>query len=290
MTLLRESAAPARESTAGESPHWLRRHAPAMRRALREILLVGLLFLAYKAGRVVADGHVAEAMANAWRVWHFERAVGLPSEAAVQHALLRDHFLIRAANSYYAYVHFPATAAVLIWMYLRRPDYYRWTRRTLAFLTAAALVVHLLLPLAPPRMLTTIGIADTGRLYGPAVYGSPSTDTLTNQYAAMPSLHVGWALALAIALIVATRNKWRWLWLAHPVLTLTVVVATGNHYWLDAIVAVALLGVVLLLLPSPLKRAAPATPVLPAPRRPDTVKPNRGLPRSRAERSRAGRR
>jgi PAP2 superfamily protein len=290
MTLLQESST----AQADESkPHALRRHGPAIRRAFREILLVALLFLAYKAGRVVADGHVTEAMANAWRVWHFERAVGLPSESGVQHALLHQHFLVRAANCYYAYVHFPATALVLIWMYLRRPQFYRWTRRTLALLTAAALVVHLLLPLAPPRMLTTIGIVDTGKLYGPAVYGSPSTDTLTNQYAAMPSLHVGWALALAIALIVATRNRWRWLWLAHPVLTLAVVVGTGNHYWLDAIVAVVLLAVVLVLLPRPIPRAAAAPAVevpLPAQRRPDTVRPSRGLPSCREERSRAGRR
>ena len=88
-------------------------------------------------------------------------------------------------------------------------------------------------------------IVDTGKLLGPAVYGPPSTDTLSNQYAAMPSLHVGWALAVAIALVGATRGRWRWLWLAHPVVTLLVVVVTGNHYWLDAIVATALLGVVL---------------------------------------------
>jgi membrane-associated phospholipid phosphatase len=289
MTLAtRENAAATRERTPDESPTGLRRHGPALRRALREVLLVGLLFMAYKAGRIVADGHVAEAMANAWHVWDLERAVGLPAESGLQHLLLQNHFLVRAANCYYAYVHFPATAAVLIWMYLRRQDYYRWTRRTLAFLTAAALVVHLLLPLAPPRMLTTIGMIDTGKLYGPAVYGSPSTDTLTNQYAAMPSLHVGWALALAIALIVATRSRWRWLWLAHPLVTLLVVVGTGNHYWLDAIVAVVLLGVVLLLLPRP--RPALKAPVVPAPRRPDLVKTSRVLPRCREERLRAGRR
>jgi hypothetical protein len=111
--------------------------------------------------------------------------------------------------------------------------------------------VHLVVPLAPPRMLALSGLADTGRLYGPEVYGSPSSDPLSNQYAAMPSLHVGWALAVAITLIVATRGRWRWLWLAHPLLTLLVVVATGNHYWLDGLVAIAILGVVLLLVPRP---------------------------------------
>jgi hypothetical protein len=218
-------------------------------RAAREITLVVLLFLAYKIGRIVADGHVSEAMANARDVWHLERLLHLPDELAVQHAILGHLSVIHAANSYYAYVHFPATAVLLIWMYVWRPEHYLWTRRTLAWLTAAALAVHLFFPLAPPRMLTDIGMVDTGHLYGPSVYGSPSTDTMANQYAAMPSLHVGWALAVAIALILATQSRWRWLWLAHPAATLFVVVATGNHYWLDAFVAVALLVIVIALLP-----------------------------------------
>ncbi len=218
----------------------------AVRRAVREIALVALLFGAYKLGRLGVDGHVGQAFTWAHEVWHLERLLNLPSEAALQQTVLGHSWLIKAANCYYAYVHFPATAICLVWLYLRRPERYVHTRRMLAWLTATALVVHLLMPLAPPRMLTELGIVDTGRLFGPAVYGSPATDTLTNQYAAMPSLHVGWALAVAIALIgAAGRGRWRWLWLAHPVLTLLVVVITGNHYWLDAIVAMALLGVVL---------------------------------------------
>jgi hypothetical protein len=107
--------------------------------------------------------------------------------------------------------------------------------------------VHLLMPLAPPRMLGAMGMVDTGEMFGPEVYGSPAHDTLTNQYAAMPSLHVGWALAVAIALMGASRSRWRRLWLLHPIVTLLVVVVTGNHYWLDAIVATVLLAAVVVL-------------------------------------------
>ena len=233
-----------------------------VRRALYEILLVAVLFLAYKIGRLAADGHVGEALANAQDVWRFERLLRLPSEYGLQHLAIGHGWLIKAANCYYAYVHFPATAAALVWLYLRRPQLYVPTRRLLAWLTAASLVVHLLFPLAPPRMLTAVGMVDTGHVFGPAVYGSPTTDTLTNQYAAMPSLHVGWALAVAIALIGATTSRWRWLWLAHPTITLLVVVVTGNHYWLDAIVATVLLGLVAVLLPS----RVPAAPAIPQPR------------------------
>jgi hypothetical protein len=217
----------------------------AVRRPLYEVLLVAVLFLAYKLGRLAADGHVGVALANAQHVWSLERALHLPSEYGLQHAVLSHEWLVRAANCYYAYVHFPATVACLVWLYIFRRDRYLPTRRMLAWLTACALAVHLIMPLAPPRMLTAVGMVDTGKLVGPAVYGSPTSDTLTNQYAAMPSLHVGWALALAVALIGATRGRWRWLWLAHPAITLFVVVVTGNHYWLDAIVVTALLVVVL---------------------------------------------
>ena len=236
------------DSVTGEAPvSAVRRpaHKVALRRASREILLVLVLFLAYKVGRLAADGHVGTALANAQHVWQFERALYLPSEYAVQQAMLAHEWLIRAANCYYAYVHFPATAACLIWLYFRRPDRYSATRRMIAWLTACALVVHVVVPLAPPRMLTAIGMVDTGRLFGPAVYGSPAIDRLANQYAAMPSLHVGWALAIAVALIGAGRGWWRWLWLAHPAITMVVVVVTGHHYWLDAIVVTVLLVLVL---------------------------------------------
>jgi PAP2 superfamily len=111
--------------------------------------------------------------------------------------------------------------------------------------------VHWLVPLAPPRLLAATGMIDTGDTFGPSVYGDPDDDTLSNQFAAMPSLHVGWALAVAVTLVVAHRGRWRWLWLGYPVLTLAVVVVTANHYWLDAAVGVAMLGVIIAVAPAP---------------------------------------
>ncbi|MEW2071550.1 phosphatase PAP2 family protein [Streptomyces sp. NPDC007346] len=229
---------------------------------VREFLLVAGLFLAYKFGRRAANGHVEEAFGNAGNVWDLERALNLPGEGAVQGVLLHSQTLIHAANTYYATVHFPATAFFLVWLYLRRPHHYLWSRRVLAVLTGAALVLHLLFPLAPPRMLPAAGLVDTGQVYGPTVYGAtPATDTMANQFAAMPSLHVGWAVMVAVGLIVATRSRWRWLWLLHPAITLLVVVGTANHYWLDAIVVVALLAVALAVLRLPLPaRNVPARP------------------------------
>jgi hypothetical protein len=211
---------------------------------VRELLLVAGLFLVYKLGRQAANGHVEEAFHNAGHVWSFERALGLPGEGAVQSVLLHSTTLVQTANTYYAAVHFPATLAFLIWLYWRRPRHYVWSRRVLAALTGTALTLHLLFPLAPPRMLNAAGLVDTGQVYGPSVYGeTPVTDSMANQFAAMPSLHFGWALAVAVGLIVATRSRWRPLWLLHPLFTLLVIVGTANHYWLDAIVVSALLAV-----------------------------------------------
>ena len=218
---------------------------------VRELLLVAGLFLVYKFGRQLATGHTAEAFRNAHGVWDAERWLRLPDEDTVQSLLLHGDGLVHVANTYYATVHFPATAAFLIWLYLRRPAHYVWARRVLAAVTAAALVVHLAFPLAPPRMLAATGLIDTARVYGPSVYGPPQTDTLSNQFAAMPSLHFGWAVMVAVGLIVATRSHWRWLWLLHPLLTLLVIVGTANHYWLDALMASALLGVALAMIHAP---------------------------------------
>ncbi|MFF9813317.1 phosphatase PAP2 family protein [Streptomyces sp. NPDC014006] len=225
---------------------------------VRELLLVAGLFLVYKFGRQLATGHTGEAFRDAHHVWHFERTLRLPGEGAVQSLLLHGDTLIHVANTYYATVHFPVTAAFLIWLYLRRPAHYVWARRVLAVLTTAALVLHLTFPLAPPRMLAETGLIDTARVYGPSVYGPPQTDHLSNQFAAMPSLHFGWALMVAIGLIAATRSRWRWLWLLHPALTLLVIVGTANHYWLDVIVATALLGAALAVIHLPHRTATTA--------------------------------
>ncbi|MGW4022738.1 phosphatase PAP2 family protein [Streptomyces sp. NPDC005009] len=225
--------------------------APARPPLVRELLLVAGLFLVYKLGRRLATGHTGEAYRNGHEIWDLERALHLPGEGAVQSLLLHGDGLAHLANTYYAVVHFPATAAFLVWLYLRRPAHYVWARRVLTAVTAVALVLHLAFPLAPPRMLAVTGLVDTARAYGPSVYGPPETDQLSNQFAAMPSLHFGWALMVAVGLIVATRAWWRWLWLLHPLVTLLVIVGTANHFWLDALVAAALLGLALVVLRLP---------------------------------------
>ncbi|MEU3060680.1 phosphatase PAP2 family protein [Streptomyces subrutilus] len=242
----------------------------ARRRLIRELLLVAGLFTVYKSGRMLSTGRTGEAFRNAGWIWDAERALHLPGEGAVQGLLLHGDTLVRAANTYYAGVHFPATVLFLVWLYVRRPAHYLWARRVLVVLTGAALALHLAFPLAPPRMLGAAHLVDTGQVYGPSVYrAAPAADTMANQFAAMPSLHFGWALVVALGMIAATRSRTgdgrggrfarlRPLWLLHPLATLVVVVGTANHYWLDVIVATVLLGAALLLVPRPSGTVLPA--------------------------------
>ncbi|HEY9337791.1 MAG TPA: phosphatase PAP2 family protein [Kribbella sp.] len=217
-------------------------------RILREIGLLAVLFGVYNLGRFLSAEHAGSAFRHAHELIGWEARLGLPSEASIQHHALAIDGLARVANVFYASVHFPLTAAVLLWLMIRRPAAYGKARWALASLTGLALIGHMFFPLAPPRMMP--GWVDTGVLLGQSVYG-PSTDSgVANQFAAMPSLHVGWAFLVAVVLIRATRSRWRWLWIAHPVLTFTVVVVTANHYWLDGLVAIALAVPLLLIFDS----------------------------------------
>ncbi|WP_433629527.1 phosphatase PAP2 family protein [Nocardia sp. CA-120079] len=226
--------------------------------AVRQLALITVLYLAYRVGRMFTADDTVHALGNAREMLGLEDKLGLPEETTVQAIFLHRDFLAVPANFYYATAHFTVAVGVLLWLWVFRPEHYRWTRNLMVALTGAALVVHVLMPLAPPRMLPEYGFVDLAAIHGQSVYGSPDSGGLSNQFAAMPSLHVGWALLLAFAVVAATRSSWRWLALAHPVLTTVVVVGTGNHYWLDAIVAVVLLGLSALLHPLVVPAAATA--------------------------------
>ncbi len=215
-------------------------HHARLKRILREVALLAVLFGIYNLGRFLSAKHAGAAFLNADALIHFQTWLGLPSEASVQSVALQIPDLAQAANRYYASVHFPLTAIVLLWLLLKRPAEYAKARWALATLTGLALIGHLAFPLAPPRMFPQLGWIDTGVLLGQSVYGPDAESGLANQFAAMPSLHVGWAFMVAVFLIRATRSRWRWLWIAHPVITFAVVVVTANHYWMDGLVALAL--------------------------------------------------
>jgi hypothetical protein len=205
--------------------------------------MLALLLLLYNAGRRLANGHVAEAFSHARQLWAAERWLRVPNELALERWLLGHPWLARTANFYYAHVHFPLTLVALVWLFLYRRELYRWTRDVLVVLTGVGLIVIFEIPMAPPRMMTSLGFTDVAAAFGQSVYQG---NTTANQYASMPSLHAGWAILVAVALIRAGHGRGRWLWLAHPAATVFVVVATANHYWSDVVAGAVLLGVAVL--------------------------------------------
>jgi hypothetical protein len=209
-------------------------------------MLIALLLSVYQGVRHLAIGHLGEAMHNADWVWRLERAIYLPNEATIQEWVLNWSDAARLSNLYYVGLHFPGTAIALVWLFLRHRAVYLRTRTELVLLTIGGLLVHVMFPLAPPRLVPDLGMVDTMLVVGPSAYSSPNTG-FANQYAAMPSLHIGWAILVAVAVLRASSSHWRWLIVLHPVLTTTVVVATANHYWLDGIAAALLFGLAMLL-------------------------------------------
>lgn len=207
---------------------------------LREVAQVLLAFLLYNVGRVLATDDLGRADANAHGVLDAQQWLRLPAEASLQAWALSHEWLVDLANRYYVSVHFPLTIAVLVWLYRYRRPAYTWAKRALLLATGVALVFHVLVPVTPPRLLSSLGMVDTGHAGGMSIYQAPVLGSISNEYAAMPSLHVGWALLLAVVLVAACRTPWRWLWFLHPLATLFVVVSTANHYWLDGLAGSAL--------------------------------------------------
>lgn len=207
---------------------------------LRELAQVLGAFLLYNLGRMLAAQELGRADTHAQEILDAERWLRLPTEASVQVWALGHDWLIDLANRYYVSVHFPLTIAVLVWLYRYRRPAYAWAKRALLVATGVALVFHVLVPVTPPRLLTSLGMVDTGHAGGMSIYQAPVLGSMSNEYAAMPSLHVGWALLIALVLVAACDTRWRWLWLLHPLATLFVVVSTANHYWLDGLAGSAL--------------------------------------------------
>jgi hypothetical protein len=230
-----------------------------------ELLLVAGLYVGYRLGRLLTVDREESARAHARLVHHLEGVLQLPSEAAIQHAV-HSVRLLEAANVYYLSAHFPVTIAFLVWGFVARPrPEYLWARRLLVVLTLLGLVAHILFPLAPPRMFPRWGFLDTMTTYGPSAYDGAS-GALVNQYAAMPSLHIGWAVLIAVVVCRTGPQPVAYLACLHALTTIAVVTVTANHWLLDGLVAVALLGVALLVVPRPATaaRALPGEPEEPA--------------------------
>ncbi|MFE1440756.1 bifunctional glycosyltransferase 87/phosphatase PAP2 family protein [Streptomyces sp. NPDC058739] len=218
---------------------------------LLELLLIRVTYAAYQQVRLAATGGTneggrARAEEHGEQILSLERFLRLDIEHAVNHAVAGVGWLREFFDFYYTSFHFAVPLTVLAVLYWRRPVDYRWARSTLGLTTLLALVGFWLYPLAPPRLMPGLGVIDT--VHGVQDFSQPDYGTLTaltNQYAAMPSLHFGWSLWCGLVIAIVAPRAWmKALGLLHPLFTASAIVATGNHWILDAVggAAVVLAG------------------------------------------------
>lgn len=216
---------------------------PLLAAAAAEGALVAALYTTWRYAGSLHTARAGGAYDRARDIAQIQNWLHLPSEVHGEHFLLIHPSVATAANTYYAFSHGTILAVVMIWAFVRDRAVYRRWRTGLAGLTGISLLLHFV-PVAPPRLMPALGFVDEARHFGQSVY-APFGSGAFDQLAAMPSLHVGWALVAAGCWWQATRSRWRWLGVLLALTTFVVVAVTANHWWLDGIVAGLLLAAVL---------------------------------------------
>ena len=234
----------------------------------KEAIIITIFYSVYTAirnqfGSTLVEGVSVpnHAFTNAIRVVRFERWIGLFHEETIQEWFLPHIWFIKTMNVYYGTAHFFVTLGVFIALYKFRPSVFGQWRNTLAVMTALAIIGFSLFPLMPPRLLDApcpdagfgaqcivselrtrngaenFGFVDTIKEFGgPWAFDSGPGSKITNQYAAMPSLHIGWSTWCAFGLWPIARKLWmRLALLIYPSVTMLCIIVTGNHFWIDGV-------------------------------------------------------
>ncbi|GAA0906787.1 phosphatase PAP2 family protein [Streptomyces thermoalcalitolerans] len=251
--------APRTEAPSDSRPRWW-----------TELPLVLLVYGCYSAGRLLARGDVSTAVDHGLAILRVEQALHLNAEHPLNRLFTREPWLGVPADFWYASLHYLVTPAILVWLFRARATFYRAARTWLMTSTFIGLIGFTLLPTCPPRLLSPEhGFVDTMAHYssygwwGGEASAPRGLGGLTNQYAAMPSLHVGWALWCGVMLWRhgGTRTA-RAAAVLHPLVTAVVVLGTANHYLLDAVAGTAVMGAGLLLTPRVMRGADRARALL----------------------------
>ncbi|MGY0062246.1 bifunctional glycosyltransferase 87/phosphatase PAP2 family protein [Streptomyces sp. LZ34] len=201
-----------------------------------ELMFIRIGYFGYSFIRAHAPDSRTLAESHGDQILTAEKWLSIDIEHWFNSVVADTPWLRDAMNWYYSTFHFLVPLSLLAWLYLRRPVTYRWARTPLAFATMLALVGFWLYPTAPPRLMG-LGFIDTA--HGPQDLDNPDFGALTklsNQYAAMPSLHVGWSLWCGVVIAIVAPYVWmKVLGLLYPLLTTAVIVGTANHWVLDAV-------------------------------------------------------
>lgn len=207
------------------------------RRELGELALVAMAFLLYFVVRANVIDRPDLVLENARHVIDIEQALGLNHELALQEATLESRLAVRFFNFVYFWLDFPLIAGIGLVMYFMRRSHYTFARDAILFSGVCALVAYSLFPVAPPRLVPETGMIDTLQAFNNLSYQAQSTSFFVNPYAAMPSLHVGWAVLLAIGVWPAWPGNRlvQVLAVLHPLTQWASTIVTGNHFWLDGV-------------------------------------------------------
>jgi membrane-associated phospholipid phosphatase len=245
---------------------------PAEERKLywwKEALIVAVFYVCYSfarnqfgSARILEGERPEQAFNNALTVIDIERAIGLFHEESIQEWFLSQRWFIQFWNVFYGTAHFVVTLGAFVWLFRRGRERFPQWRNTLAITTALGIIGFSLFPLMPPRLLNDdgfyggnelaiergkpgFGFVDTIAEYGgPWKFDSGTGAKISNQYAAMPSMHVGWSVWSALVMWRLTRKRWaRILIVLYPWLTLFCIIVTGNHFWIDGAGGLLALGV-----------------------------------------------
>ena len=215
-------------------PERLRR--PFARRPwMFEVALFALALLVYQLSRALVVGDSSLAFRNAAEIVSWERRTGLFVETSIQQFVLTHLSLTKALNLFYLYGHYTITPLFFIWLYRRRRAWYPFVRNAFLTANAIALVTFMVFPVAPPRYLTSDGFIDTLRSISDIDLHAGALSGWFNPYAAVPSMHFGYALMIGVAAFLLLR-WWpvRLVALVYPALVFLTITGTANHYVVDA--------------------------------------------------------
>ena len=201
-----------------------------LKQIAREVVLVGAGFGLYELGRKLTEGDAGTAYSNSTRVLDFERRLRLNFEPELQRMLLDYDLLVRLFSRIYSNLYLPVIVAGLIWLILADGFAYRVLRNSLGISALFGLLTFWLYPVAPPRLLPAADTLDMHALLG-------RQHGFMNEYAAVPSFHVGWTMLVGYVFFRTYRShRWKWLAWTPGIVTLYTVMVTGNHYWFDGAV------------------------------------------------------
>lgn len=219
-----------------------------------DMMIAGGGFLLYELGRIATSGGESRAYANADRMIALQEALRLPDEVVLQQFVISHELLLRIVNKTYSFLFLSTVIGILVWLYLNNLPVYRQVRNALGLSTLIAIGFFALIPMAPPRLTPASQLIDSHARVG-------SRHGFVNQFAALPSLHIGWLSLVGWGMWASIgRMRGLLIFILLPSGMMLAVVATGNHFWLDGVLGAAIcLGAVAVLAPrSGRRRAAPS--------------------------------